>query len=350
MVLFHLTRALVRLGHAVTVMSPTEGRLREDLEEAGADVIISPLALEAPYALDEVFEEFDAILPNTVLSWRVVLAAHAVGKPVIWLIQESYYGLTYVRAEAGAIQALVLADEVVFPSRETLKLYREFDSGNMSAELYGIDPPTVPHQRPSLRDGVLHIVTLGSVEPRKGQDVLVTAFRKLPRHVRDRCELHLVGRLLDETFVDTLRGVARCLPVRLHGEVSPGEALALLDESDVLVCPSRDETGPLVVMEAMALGKPVISTEVGAVPELIEDGANGLLVAPGEVPLLVSAIERIVLDAGLRERLGRAAKVTYDEQLTNERYGRAFTSRIVDAIERTRCASSSSASLEGRRL
>jgi GT2 family glycosyltransferase/glycosyltransferase involved in cell wall biosynthesis len=349
MVLLHLTRALVRLGHAVTVLSPTEGRLREDLEEAGADVIVSPLALEAPYALDSLFEHFDAILPNTVLAWRVVLAARTIGKPVIWLIQESYYGLTAVRAEAGAIQALALADEVVFPSRQTLTLYREFDSGNMSSELYGIDPPSVPHQRPSLGEGRVHIVTVGSIEPRKGQDVLVTAFRKLPRAVRDRCELHLLGRFLDATFVDTLRGVIRSLPVHLHGEVSPGEALAFLDQSDVLVCPSRDETGPLAVMEAMALAKPVISTEVGAVPELIEHGANGLLIQPGEVPPLRTALERMVADADFRRRLGQAARVTYEKQLSNERYGHAFAARIAHAIEQSSRGTSPSASLQGRR-
>jgi GT2 family glycosyltransferase/glycosyltransferase involved in cell wall biosynthesis len=349
MVLLHLGRALVRLGHAVTILSPTDGRLREELEEAGVQVIVSPLALEAPYALDDIFERFDAILPNTVLAWRVVLAARALDKPVIWLIQESYYGLTAIRGLAGAIQALVLADEVVFPSSKTLKMYREFDVGNMSSELYGIDPPAVPHQRPSLRDDVLHIVTLGSIEPRKGQDVLVTAFRKLPRHVRDRCELHLLGRFLDPMFADTLRGVASSLPVHLHGEVSPGEALAFIDRCDILVCPSRDETGPLAVMEAMALGKPVVSTAVGAVPELIEDGVNGLMAEPGDVPSLITALERVAADTDLRKKLGRAAKVTYDKHLRNERYGRAIAARIASAIERVSQGTSQTGSLHGRR-
>jgi glycosyltransferase involved in cell wall biosynthesis len=228
-------------------------------------------------------------------------------------------------------------------------MYREFDVGNMSSELYGIDPPAVPHQRPVLRDDRLHIVTLGSIEPRKGQDVLVTAFRKLPRDLRDRSELHLVGRFLDPTFVDTLRGVARSLPVRLHGEVSPAEALAFLYESDALVCPSRDETGPLVVMEAMALGKPVISSAVGAVPELIEDGVNGLVVAPGDVPRLMTALERVASD-DLRAALGRAARVTYDTQLQNERYGRAIAARIAAAIKRPRQGASHPDSLRTRGL
>lgn len=333
MVVLHLARALARLGHAVTVLSPTEGRLREDLEEAGANVIVSPLALEAPYAMAEVFERFDAILPNTVLAWRVVIAAHALGKPVLWLVQESYFGLTYVRGDAGSIQALAVADEVVFPSAQTLAMYRELDAGNMSAERYGLDPPAPPAGvRPSLRPGVCHLVALGSLEPRKGQDVLLTAFRKLPAHVRDHTELHLLGRFLDQAFVETLRGVAGSMPVRFHGEVSPAEALAYVAAADGLVCSSRDETGPLAVMEAMGLGTPVISTSVGAVPELLEHGVTGLVVEPGEVPPLRAALERFVTDADLRKRMSAAARRVFDERLGSERYGRAMAARIERAV------------------
>lgn len=333
MVVLHLVRALKQLGHTSVVLSPVDGRLREDFEEAGAEVLVSPLALEAPYALPGLFGRFDAILPNTVLAWRVVLAAHAMRKPVVWLIQESYFGLTYVRRDFGSIQALALADEVVFPSRQTLETYRELDAGNMSAERYGFDPPAVSAGiHVSLRPGVCHVVTLGSLEPRKGQDVLLTAFRKLPVDVRARTELHLLGRFLDEPFVETLRGVARSMPVHFHGEVSPAEALAYVAAADVVVCPSRDETGPLAVMEAMGFGKPVVSTSVGAAPELLDDGVNGLVVEPGEVPPLRAALERVVTDPDLRARLGAVARRTFDERLSSERYGRAMAARIERAI------------------
>jgi O-antigen biosynthesis protein len=333
-VVLHLTRALSRLGHAVTVLSPKNGRLREDLEEAGARVVVSPLAVEAPYALGELLSSFDAILPNTVLAWRVVLAATALGKPVVWLIHESSFGLTAVRQEAGAIQALALADEVVFPSLSTLKMYREFDAGNMSAERYGIDSPTLSGPAPSMDSELFHFVALGSLEPRKGQDVLVAAFRKLPREIRERAELHLLGRFLDPSFVEVLRGVAASFNVRFHGEVPPAAALAYVAAADALVCASRDETGPLAVMEAMALAKPVASTTVGAVPELIDDGQNGLLVRPGEVLELTTAMDRLVRDPELGRRLGQAARITFGERLNNERYGVAIAARLARAIAR----------------
>ncbi|HSF20293.1 MAG TPA: glycosyltransferase [Vicinamibacteria bacterium] len=336
MVVLHLARALIRLGHAARVLAPKGGRLREDFEEAGIPVMVDPLSLEAPYALGEMFGSFDAVLPNTVLNWRVVLAAKALGKPVIWLVHESQHGLDFVRGEPGAVQALGAADEVVFPSRSTLSLYEKLGAGNLSAELYGIDAPATLPPLPPLESDSFHFAALGSLEPRKGQDVLVSAIRRLSPEIRDKTTVHLIGRPLDLPFVEALRGDSASLRVRVHGEIPPAKALAFLASSDALVCSSRDETGPLAVMEAMALGKPIVSTAVGAVPELLEDGRSGLLVRPGKVRDLTEALARLLKDPERGRRLGEAARLTFDERLESERYARAIESRVARAIERGR--------------
>jgi glycosyltransferase involved in cell wall biosynthesis len=77
--------------------------------------------------------------------------------------------------------------------------------------------------------------------------------------------------------------------------------------SDVLVVSSRSETGPLTAVEAMATGCPVAAFRVGGVGELVRDGIEGLLVEAGDVEALASAMERLLTDSALRERMGRAA-------------------------------------------
>jgi glycosyltransferase involved in cell wall biosynthesis len=83
---------------------------------------------------------------------------------------------------------------------------------------------------------------------------------------------------------------------------------ALLASSDVLVLPSRAENLPMVILEAFANAVPVVSTPVGAIPEVVEHGRNGLLVPCGDVAALAQALRSLVDDPLLARRMGEAAR------------------------------------------
>jgi len=85
---------------------------------------------------------------------------------------------------------------------------------------------------------------------------------------------------------------------------------AELARATIFVLPSYVEGMPMALLEAMSWGLPVIATAVGGVPEMITHEVNGLLVEPGDVAGLAAAIRRLMEDAGLRERLGGAARET----------------------------------------
>ena len=92
--------------------------------------------------------------------------------------------------------------------------------------------------------------------------------------------------------------------VTFAGWVRGEEKLALLQEAALLALPSYAEGVPIAVLEAMAAGLPVVTTPVGGIPDLIADGRNGLLVQPGDVPALASAINRLLDDPALRGAMG----------------------------------------------
>jgi glycosyltransferase involved in cell wall biosynthesis len=157
--------------------------------------------------------------------------------------------------------------------------------------------------------GMKTVLFLGRLGQRKGTMDLLQAFSCVADEFPD-ARLVLAG---DGAIEEASAQAAR---LGLGGRVScPGwvtgaRKSALLQHATVYVLPSYDEGLPISVLEAMAHGLPVLTTPVGGIPEAITDGANGLLVPPGDVPALAAALRRLLGDASLCAALGRAARKT----------------------------------------
>ncbi len=104
----------------------------------------------------------------------------------------------------------------------------------------------------------------------------------------------------------------------LIGEIPRAQVLRLMIAADVVMSASTVEGFHNTPAEAMALGKPVIATTVGAMPEVIENGKSGLLVRPGDPEVLAEALSRLMADPALRQSLGRAARARIAKYSTDE--------------------------------
>ena len=154
----------------------------------------------------------------------------------------------------------------------------------------------------------VRVVCVGRLVPEKGQRLLLEAVRRLRLGGLD-VRLTLAGDGVDRAMLEReaadLGGA-----VGFSGAVAHTEALELCAAAEVFVLPSFAEGIPVALMEAMALGVACVSTTVAGIPELVRDGVNGVLVAPANVDALTAAMERLVRDAGMRRRLGAAARET----------------------------------------
>ena len=104
-------------------------------------------------------------------------------------------------------------------------------------------------------------------------------------------------------------------------------------ETDVIVSPSRDEAMPTVtILEAMGLGKALITTIVGGALEVLVEGENALLVRPEAPDVLATAIRRLIEDPALAGELGKKARETYEKNFTMERFGQEFRQHIAELI------------------
>jgi len=161
----------------------------------------------------------------------------------------------------------------------------------------------------------------GALEEKKGVLDLLEGVRiaAIPDAV-----LVLAGR---GSLSDSLAGRAARIPVALHltGQLPDLAAGQLPDMAaffaavDVFVLPSHQEAMPLALLQAMAAGLPSIATRVGGIPEMIEDGVSGLLIAPKAPKEIAGALTRLAADPALRRRLGGRARSVVRERFAEDR-------------------------------
>jgi glycosyltransferase involved in cell wall biosynthesis len=102
--------------------------------------------------------------------------------------------------------------------------------------------------------------------------------------------------------------------VQFAGRLSEEQTLELIAASDILVLPSFMEGLPIVLMEAMSLGLPVVASRVAGIPELVRDRENGLLFTPSRWDELESCVDRLASSLELRKRLGGKGRSTITEE------------------------------------
>ena len=167
----------------------------------------------------------------------------------------------------------------------------------------GIEPSYVPH-----------LVTLSSFAERKGMPILVEACRILnERGVRFQCTIAGNGAqwpLVKEMVArydleDTVKLPGRYFQEQINSYLNDASVFALA----CVTAQNGDMDGvPVALMESMAMEVPTISTRVSGIPELIDDGVNGLLVPERDAPALADAIERVLTDHDLANQLGRGGR------------------------------------------
>jgi glycosyltransferase involved in cell wall biosynthesis len=174
----------------------------------------------------------------------------------------------------------------------------------------GIDPAR--YDGPPGGDGpILFVGRLASV---KGIPVLLDAMR-LVRKAQPKAELVLIGDGPERPAIETAVRADADLSsaVAFAGYQSQDAVARYLASSSMLVLPSFAEGVPVVLMEAMAAGKPVIASQVGGVAELVRDGTSGSLVPAGDDRALEAAITELLCDPIMRQRMGEAGRKTVME-------------------------------------
>lgn len=292
----------------ITVLLPSDGDLRPALLAIVNDVRIADLAIlrkanlkrlrlgDLRGFIKKVLEArrmvraYDVTYINTVLVMDYILAAGIVRRPRIIHVHEIPTGVA-----AFFFSGLVMLNGafVIFNSRATQRSFK-LPFWQRSAIVWnGVAPPA---QLPSAgRHSRLHVLVIGRFNSWKGQEVLLRAVALIPADQRSRLSVRLVGGFFgdQEHFAVRIRRVISEEGLAEIVEMHPfaPDPNVHYGWSDLVVVPSiKPEPFGLVAIEAMAAGRSVVASNHGGLSEIVTDGVTGMLVEPGSIQALASAI------------------------------------------------------------
>lgn len=176
------------------------------------------------------------------------------------------------------------------------------------------------------------ILCVGRLTPAKGQHILIDAVERLMQEGR-QVRLRLVGSGPEEASLRKHAArstAAECMV--FEGAINQDRIRDFYAAADVFCLPSFAEGLPVVLMEAMAMELPCVTTQIAGIPELIRNGVDGLLVPPSDVDALVNALARLMDHAELREQIGKNGRARvvehYDLRRSVERLAAIFAERV----------------------
>ena len=318
-----LVQRLVRWhGFEVSVLSLGAAPRRGELESLDVEVVERlGLPLDDPGAFGSAIDELASwgaargmgvVLANTLAAFPGVDLAEKAGLPSIWAIHEGqgpdgFWEVAYAPGQIHpAVRSLARryvaeAHALVFAAEATRRLFEREARGRTHVIPYGVDFDALRAAAPGRAEARRRLgvdsdalgLCLGLLEPRKGQTILAQAFT----HVVPSdpgLGLALVGEWGPNPYREGLGLYLRRSGLDRHVAIIPitSQPIDWLVASDLLVSASDVESMPFVLLEAMAVGTPVLGTRVFGVPELIEEGVTGYLSDPCDVASLRDAIVR----------------------------------------------------------
>lgn len=323
-------------GYEVKLRGLTGGRLRSLV----GFLVFLPVTM---YRLARLVHDLkiDVINLHYPLSnfFYFALISRFLGPPLVVSIHGADIfprGHRQVRYPWGLLLLLFFAKRIVAPSRSLLHDFATVfpklaDRGEVIHNGLDISELAGPSDWSVAADSARSVLCIAAHNEKKGIDVLLRAFARVLEKQPD-LTLTLVGvGPLRTKHEELARDLGLDGNVVFQGWKSRAEVGALLRRCDLFVLPSRSEPFGIVIIEAMACGKPVVASAVGGIPEIIQQGENGILVEPENPAALADAIIRVLEDEGLRTKIGSNGVETVRKSFRCEHNGARYE-RLFEAM------------------
>lgn len=272
--LLEIARTLADHGWDVLVWSLAPGVMAERFAAAGIPVVVDHipgLRRVAPSLAGLV----DIVICNTVAAEPAVraLSPHL---PVLWYLHE--VSALEALADRKTFARALAMPRFVWAGSELSARVARGKRPDIQVVPYGLPPIASEPLDPARAVMPAQLTVFGSYEPRKGQDLLVEAFAGLSMQQRESLTIAFYGRTLDVGYYARLKEAAALHPqIRLHGELDLKGYHAALVAADAVVVPSRDDTLPLVSLDALGAGRLLMCTATTGTAAYLTSGKDSFI-------------------------------------------------------------------------
>ena len=247
----------------------------------------------------------------------IVLAARLVGAKTVLHLHTGALAAVYARAGVVARYLMRLPFRAASSIIVLGKLWRDWlvedlgiDGGKIDVVYNGVPIEPVARDFSVLADAPRKVLFLGLLHEQKGVSDLLAALALLKSEMPG-WQAVIAGNGDIGFYQARAQALGLASHVSFPGWVDQESVRAHLRTSDVLVLPSYNEALPLVILEALGAGTPVISTPAGALPEVLSDGETVLFVEAGNPAGLAGALKAVLGDAALRQKLAEAGQAAF---------------------------------------
>lgn len=280
----------------------------------------------------------DIVNARTTMSFQAAAAAILSNTPLVWHFNDTV--LPKPLANMASNAADKYAEEIVISADNVIDYY--FQDGIDATKIYPIVDlaefnTSIDWSSPHKIDNnnVISMGLVGNINPLKGYDTFIDAYSDVANEFPNT-KSFIVGKKLSSQKKYHRRLQNKVIENNLENQVQflgwKEDIPGFLSSIDLFVMPSHSETGPMTLMEAMAMKKPIVTTNVGVVPEELEDGKHAWIVEPKEPAQLASAIRTALSKRGQWGMMGEAARTraskAFSVTAAAERYSSVYESAI----------------------
>jgi len=328
--LFRIIQELKRHNQVkISVFSFLDGPVRKWYENLGLSLTIKNLYENKPENIFELArvikrEKPDLVFTNTLDSINACFAASFCKIPCLLYVYEDW---PQINTSLLHLFAFKLADLVVFTNRYQAEVYSPLLEGvpftivKEGIPFEEFNPQALPETEEEIKASLglppnkKVVSIIGTVCHRKRQDLFVFAAHEILKKRDDIIFLIIGWYREEEPYYQLLKRYLQAgklePQIRFMGDQEKVKSYYKI--SDLLVCPSSNDVSPMVIVEALAFGKPVVATRINGVSKLISHGRNGILIDSGNQKQLEEAISQILEDypsfsAGVQQTMNHLKK------------------------------------------
>lgn len=345
MVLLHLIDTLLDNGYRADVFSLEDGPLREDLEARNIPVTIIKNPLENYASLKKQLEQYDLVVPNTMLTVLFVFMMHETDIPTLWWIHEDRAYFELYKEIISGLNGLTPNVRILSVSPIVKKLVKEYIRTDSDLIPFAVPKVEVTESSKNNAENIwssiendiskrsLRLVLVGPLSFRKGQDIFVDAIQELPKEKAKNISVIFCSGSdqYDEEVVEKVNALPDYLSIKIFESVPHDMMICLISTADFLVVNSRQEPMPTVAAESWMVGTPSILSDACGIKYYADGEMQKLIYHTGNSKELASLIEKCfeLRDSDRYTNLVTAGRKVYTENFTPE----VFEKRIMREIE-----------------